>query len=478
MMRLSQAAQALDARFTGSDVEFTAVSSDSRAVRRGDLFVALKGERFDGHAFVAQAAAAGAAAALVENTGLRSEDRGLSEQLPLLIVDDTLKALGKLAQYWRRRFDIPLVALTGSNGKTTVKEMLAAILREACKASQSSTLAPQSCVLATRGNLNNHIGVPLTLLELRRGHRYAVIEMGMNHPGELSYITRLAEPDVALINNAGVAHLENLGTVEAVARAKGEIFEGLKADGVAVINADERYAPLWRELAVNKQQIDFALETRAAVTATYKMRQLDSEIVLNTPLGAARAVVPAPGLHNVRNALAASAAATALAVPTATVAAGLARFSGVKGRLQRKACVRGAALIDDTYNANPDSVRAAIAVLAQVPGKKLLVLGDMAELGTQAPALHARIGAYARESGIERLFTLGELSAHSAQAFGAGARHFTRIEDLLTEIENALAPGVTVLVKGSRFMQMERVVRSFEVKSEESSLATGGCECC
>jgi UDP-N-acetylmuramoyl-tripeptide--D-alanyl-D-alanine ligase len=462
MMRVSQAAQALGARFTGSDVEFTAVSSDSRAVRRGDLFVALKGERFDGHAFVAQAAAAGATAALVEKAGLRIEDRGLSEQLPLLVVDDTLEALGKLALYWRRRFDMPLVALTGSNGKTTVKEMLASILREACKASQSSIPDPQSCVLATRGNLNNHIGVPLTLLELRREHRYAVIEMGMNHSGELSYITRLAEPTVALIINTGVAHLEHLGTAEAIARAKGEIFEGLKADGVAVINADERYAPLWRELASGKKQIDFALETAAAVTATYKMRQLDSEIVINTPLGAARAVVPAPGLHNVKNALAASAAATALAVPTPTVAAGLARFPGVKGRLQRKACVHGATLIDDTYNANPDSVRAAIAVLAQAPGAKLLVLGDMGELGTQAPALHAQIGAYARESGIERLFTLGELSAHAVPAFGAGARHFTRIEDLLAEIENALAPGVTVLVKGSRFMRMERVVKSFE----------------
>jgi len=452
MMSVSQAAQALGARFTGGDVEFSVVSSDSRAIRRGDLFVALKGERFDGHAFIAEAAAAGAAAALVERAAGDSK-------LPQILVDDTTRALGRLGNYWRRQFKSPLVALTGSNGKTTVKEMLAAILR---------AVAGDDAVLATHGNLNNHIGVPLTLLELRREHRYAVIEMGMNHTGELAYITRLAEPDVALINNAGAAHLENFGSTEAIARAKGEIFEGLNTDGIAVINADERYAPLWRELAAGRKRIEFALETKATVTATYRVRQLDSEIVLKTPLGEARAVVPAPGLHNVKNALAASAAATALAVPAATVAAGIARFGGIKGRLQRKGCLHGATLIDDTYNANPDSVRAAIAVLAQAPGKKLLVLGDMGELGPSAPGLHAQIGAFARESGIDRLFTLGELSAHAAPAFGAGARHFTRIEDLLAEIENALAPDATLLVKGSRFMQMERVVKSFEIKNEES----------
>jgi len=470
MMRLSQAAQALEVPFAGRDVEFTAVSIDSRAIRHGDLFVALKGERFDGHAFVAQAAAAGASAAMVEKAGSRIEDRGSGGQIPLLVVDDTLQALGSLAWYWRRQFDIPLVALTGSNGKTTVKEMLASILREACKAFQSPVLDPQSCVLATRGNLNNHIGVPLTLLELRREHRYAVIEMGMNHAGEISYITRLAEPDVALINNAGLAHIEFLGSTAAIARAKGEIFEGLKADGVAVINADERYASLWRELAAGRKQLEFGLEARAAVSESYRIHGLDSEIVLKTPLGGASAVVRAPGLHNVRNALAASAAATALRVPVATVAAGLARFPGVKSRLQRKSCLHGATLIDDSYNANPDSMRAAIAVLARMTGTKLLVLGDMGELGTQSAALHAEAGAFARESGIDRLFTLGELSAPASQAFGANARHFRRIEDLLAEIENMLAPGVTVLVKGSRFMRMERVVKSFEVKSEESGV--------
>jgi len=467
MMRVSQAAHALGARFTGGDLEFTAVNTDSRSIRRGDLFVALKGERFDGHTFVAQAAAAGAAAVLVA---------GESDiKLPQIVVEDTTQALGRLANYWRGQFDIPLVALTGSNGKTTVKEMLAAILREACRTSKAPAPDPQSCVLATRGNLNNHIGVPLTLLELRRPHRYAVVEMGMNHAGELSYITQLAEPDVALINNAGVAHIENLGSAEAIARAKGEIFEGLKAGGVAIFGADERHAPLWRELAAGKKQLDFALDAPAAVTATCKIRRRDSEIVLKTPLGEARAVVPVPGLHNVRNALAASAAAIALAVPVATVAAGLARFGGVNGRLQYKFAARGALLIDDTYNANPESVQAAIAVLAQVSGRKLLVLGDMGELGTDAAVMHAQVGAYARQSGIDRLLTLGELSAHAAQSFGAGARHFTRIEELLGEIENLLAPDVTLLVKGSRFMRMERVVDAFaadrDARSEKSARA-------
>ncbi len=454
MMRVSQAAQALGARYTGADAEFTAVCTDSRALKGGELFVALKGDRYDAHAFLADVAAAGAAAVLVE--------RACDIDVPQIVVDDTTRALGRLANYWRRQFDIPLVAVTGSSGKTTVKEMLAAILREAVRTAPR-TGDPDTCVLSTRGNLNNHIGVPLTLLELRSAHRYAVIEMGMNHAGEISYITRMAEPDVALINNAGVAHMENFDSGEGIARAKGEIFEGLKSGGTAVLNADDPYASLWRELARPHRQLDFALETPAAVTATYRLRELDSDIVLNTPLGTAGAVVPAPGLHNVRNALAASAAASALAVSAATVAAGLAQYGGVKGRLQRKSGRQGATLIDDTYNANPDSMRAAIAVLARISGKKLLVLGDMGELGADAAAMHAQIGEFARAAGIERLFTLGELSAHTTQAFGAGARHFARIEELLAEVGKVLAADMTVLIKGSRFMQMERVVKHFEL---------------
>lgn len=470
MMGIAEVARALEAGMRGSNVAFDGVNTDSRAIRRGDLFVALRGERFDGHRFVPQAAAAGAAAAMVEDSVSGIQDLAL--KLPLIVVKDTRLALGRLGAYWRSKFTMPLVGLTGSSGKTTVKEMLALILREAAGA-ESRIPDPGSCVLATRGNLNNDIGVPLMLLELRPEHRYAVIEMGMNHPGEIRYLAQLAAPDVALVNNAGRAHLEHLGSEEAIARAKGEIFEGLATGGVAVINADERFAPLWRELAAGRKQLEFGIETQAAVTATYRLRYLESEIVVKTPRGEAATTLRAGGLHNVKNALAASAAAAALEVAPRLIAAGLARFAGVKGRLQKKTCLHGATLIDDTYNANPESVRAAIAVLAQAPGKKLLVLGDMGELGPGAPALHAEAGAYAREAGIDRLFTLGDLSVRAAQAFGNGARHFSRIEELLAEIENLLAPGVTMLVKGSRFMQMERVVRSFELTADTQSAEHG-----
>jgi UDP-N-acetylmuramoyl-tripeptide--D-alanyl-D-alanine ligase len=462
MMRLSEAARAIPAELRGEDRVFEAVSTDTRTLAPRTLFVALKGERFDGRDFLGEAAAKHAAGALVQKAGSRIEDRGLSDRLPLLVVEDTKKSLGTLAAYWRKKFSLPLVALTGSNGKTTVKEMLASILREAC--------AAQSSVLATRGNLNNDIGVPLTLLELRPGHRYAVVEMGMSHAGEIRYLTRLAAPDVALINNAGPAHLEFFGSLEAIARAKGEIFEGLQPGGTAVINADDRHAGLWRALAGDRRIVEFGIERPAAVTARYALRYLESEIVVRTPLGEAQAVLKAPGLHNVRNALAASAAATALEVPAPAIARGLAGYSGIKGRLQRRAALHGATLLDDTYNANPESVRAAVAVLAQAPGARLLVLGDMGELGAGGAQMHADIGTLARASGIERLLALGELAAHAARAFGAGGRPFTRIEDLLAELESALASDVTVLVKGSRFMQMERVVKALA--------APGGRACC
>lgn len=467
LMRLSEAARAIPAELRGEDRAFDAVSTDTRALVPQALFVALKGERFDGHDFVARAADAGAAAAMVEDSGFRIQDSAKS--LPLLLVKNTRLALGTLSAYWRNKFSMPLVALTGSNGKTTVKEMLASILREAVLA-ESRIQNPESCVLATRGNLNNDIGVPLTLLELGPGHRYAVVEMGMNHAGEIRYLTRLAAPDVALVNNAGPAHFEFFGSVEAIARAKGEIFEGLQPGGTAVINADDRHAGLWRSLAGDRRVVEFGLSHPATVSARYALRYLESEIVVRTPHGEAQAVLRAPGLHNVRNALAASAAATALEVPAPAIARGLAGYAGIRGRLQKKAALHGATLIDDTYNANPESVRAAVAVLAQAPGRRLLVLGDMGELGAGTAQMHAEVGRFARESGVERLLTLGEHAAHAAHAFGAGGRHFTRIEDLLVEVENALTPDVVVLVKGSRFMQMERVVQSFELRVPNSDL--------
>lgn len=485
MMLLSQAAQALNGRMVGEDVRFAAVSSDSRKLTQGDLFVALRGENFDGYEFIAQAAQAGAAASMVnadsykEHPSVLSPDGTTSHltspaknagqvigyQFSVLVVEDTRLALGQLAAYWRRQFDIPLVAITGSNGKTTVKEMLACILNEAAGRSDA--------VLATKGNLNNDIGMPLTLLRLNSAHRYAVIEMGMNHLGEIDYLTRIAEPDVALINNASGAHLEGLGSVKAVAQAKGEIFAGLKPHGTAVINADDGYAPLWRELAGVNQLLEFGLNPNADVCGTWHPNGYGLHLEVAAPQGKFVVDLQVPGMHNARNALAATAAAIALNVPLEKIAAGLERFSGVAGRLQRKAARHGAALIDDTYNANPASLRAAISVLAQAGGKRVLVLGDMGELGGDAAVFHAEIGSEARRAGIEKLYALGTLSHYAVSEFGSGARHFERIEDLQNALEKELDQNTTVLVKGSRFMKMERVVNHFEAGAANESPIRG-----
>ena len=464
MMHLAQAAQVLGGKLVAQgivqDVKFSAVSSDSRAIAQGDLFVALHGENFDGSTFVASAAQSGAVAALV-NTSSYEQRQARSDTssslshaqpaIPLLLVEDTRLALGRLAAHWRAQFKTPLVAITGSNGKTTVKEMLASILRAATGSADT--------VLATVGNLNNDIGMPLTLLKLRQQHRYAVIEMGMNHPGEIDYLTRLTQPDVAVINNASGAHLAGLGTVEAVAHAKGEIFGGLSPQGVAVINADDTHAPLWRELAHGHALIEFGLERKVAVYAQWQVRGYGAHITVMTPQGEFDTDLQVPGVHNVRNALAATAAACALHIAPSTIAAGLRAFTGVAGRLQRKAALRGAVLIDDTYNANPASLRSALKVLVQSAGKKILVLGDMGELGSEAVRLHGEIGAEARRMGVDEMLALGELSAHAVHEFGKGAHHFERIEDLLATLDKNLDAHSTVLVKGSRFMRMERVVQ-------------------
>jgi len=450
MMLLSQAAQALGAKLIGPDVHFDAVSTDSRTIALGDLFIALQGERFDGSAFVAGALQSGAVAAMVNADKAEELSKLLGADCSLLAVADTRLALGKLAAHWRTQFNIPIAAVTGSNGKTTVKEMLASIL--------SVAAGNTDAVLATKGNLNNDIGMPLTLLKLRGHHRYAVIEMGMNHPGEIDYLTRIARPDVAIINNASGAHLAGLGTVEAVAHAKGEIFAGLSENGIAIINADDDFAPLWRELAGQRGSIQFGLECAVAVHAQWEVRGYGARIEVDTPQGSFSANLQVPGAHNVRNALAATAAAVALHIPLSDIVSGLEKFSGVAGRLQRKPALHGAMLIDDTYNANPASLRSAIRVLAQAEGKKILVLGDMGELGSDAAQLHGEIGAEARDMGVDELFALGELSKHAVREFGAGAQHFADTENLCATLQDEMAPGVTVLVKGSRFMKMERVV--------------------
>jgi len=448
MMTLREAAAAMSGELRGADGRLEGVSTDTRTLASGDLFFALKGERFDAAAFVTEAFERKAAGVVLARDAVRAEfDAGA-----LIVVDDARAALGRLAASWRARFTLPLVGLTGSNGKTTVKEMIAAILQQACSD------APQ--VLATEGNLNNDIGLPLTLLRLRAGHRYAVVEMGMNHAGEIRYLTGLARPDVALITNAGWAHVGLLGSTDAIARAKGEIFEGLARDGIAVINADDKYAREWRALNAGRRVIAFGLDAPAEVTGRYAGHALDSEIVLETPAGKADFTLPVPGEHNVRNALAAAAVGIALDLPVAVIARGLAAYKGTKGRLQRYAGANGATLIDDTYNANPDSALAAIAVLAAMPGKRILVLGDMGELGDRGGELHVEVGRAAREAGIDQLMTLGELSRLSAAEFGPHARHFDRIEDLLAALAPWLDAASCVLVKGSRFMQMERVVQA------------------
>lgn len=443
MMRLSEAARATRGRVIGEDVGFDAVSTDSRAIHAGDLFVALRGERFDGHDFAADCLQRGAVAAM-------GDERWAAGQAgPLLSVADTRLALGDLAAYWRAKFALPLAAVTGSNGKTTVKEMLATILRA------NST---EDAVLATQGNFNNDIGLPLTLFKLHAEHRYAVIEMGMNHPGEISYLTRIAKPTVALINNALPAHLEGLGSVEAVAHAKGEIFEGLAADGIAIINADDDFASLWKQLAAPRRMLTFGLEHAADVSADYRLQADGSEMTLKTPHGEIALRLPVPGVHNVRNALAASAAATAMGVPLQAIASGLQQYGGVKGRLQRKIGLNGCTVIDDTYNANPASMRAAIDVLAACPGKRVLVLGDMGELGDTAAEMHREIGRYAKVAQLDQLLLLGDLSRETAAGFGAGAQHFETPAALSEVLAKQLTTDTTVLVKGSRFMRMERVV--------------------
>jgi len=446
-MNLAQAATVLGGELRGSDVRFLNVCTDSRTLQSGDLFVALRGERYDGHDFVAKAAAAGAVAALIDR------EHQQAAPLPVAAVDDTTVALGALAAHWRRQFNIPMIAVAGSNGKTTVKEMIAACLR---------AHYGDEAVLATRGNLNNHIGLPLTLLTLRAAHRVGVVEVGMNHPGETAELANIAMPTIAVINNAQREHQEFMRSVADVADEHACLVAALPADGIAVLNADDVHAAVWRTAAGNRAVRDFGFNAKAAVSASCELQPASAHLAVRTPESQAAFDLPLAGDHNARNALAAIAAATAAGATLDSCIRALTGFSAVKGRLQIKRSRQGALLIDDTYNANPDSVRAAIDVLARAPGRKLLVLGDMGEVGTQGTEFHLEIGAYARDRGINALYAMGELAIHAVRAFGDGARHYVAIEALLVDVGAALGPQVSILVKGSRFMQMERVVRSFE----------------
>ncbi|MFL6671874.1 MAG: UDP-N-acetylmuramoyl-tripeptide--D-alanyl-D-alanine ligase [Massilia sp.] len=462
------------------DAAFDSVSTDSRSVLPGALFVALRGETFDAHKFLDQVAAKGAAAVVVEEL-----PQGWA--LPALVVPDTLVALGQLANAWRRQFAIPVIGVTGSNGKTTVKEMIASILAAEFGADQR---------LATQGNLNNEIGVPLTLVRLEATHRAAVVELGMNHPGEIGRLAAIAAPTVGLVNNAQREHQEFMHTVEAVARENGSVLAALPPDGVAVYPGDDEYTGLWRAMA-RCESLTFGLTDDCDVRATYTPTGFGSDMTVTTsfPASAAARREPMPssqerdvsmdsrghgndgqgevaattqaqftvrlaaaGEHNVRNALAAIACALAAGIGQDAIVRGLESFAPVGGRLQRKQALCGATVIDDTYNANPDSVRAAIDVLAQYPQPRILVLGDMGEVGTQGQQFHEEIGAWAKSRGIETVLATGELARHLASS---GAQHFEQFDELLAALDTKLGTksDATVLVKGSRFMKMERVVQ-------------------
>ena len=451
MMDLAETARAVDGEPHGQ-ARYCGVTTDSRAVGAGELFVALRGERFDGNEYVEEAFRRGAAAALTS--------RLVAPGMPLaqVVVGDTRVALGRLAAHWRERFEGPLVALTGSNGKTTVKEMIASILAAHC--------GERAAVLATEGNLNNDIGMPVTLLKLRATHRFAVIEMGMNHAGEIDYLTRIARPAVALVNNAQRAHVGILGSVEAIARAKGEIYAGLGTAGTAVVNEDDAFAGYWKDLNAGRRVVTFGFAEGAQVRALSSGPQLK----VATPRGEFTVALQVRGEHNARNALAACAAAEALDVPLAAMKAGLAGFAGVPGRQQRRRGAGGSVVIDDSYNANPESMKAAVLVLAQEHGRKVLVMGDMGELGPDAAAMHAEVGGFAREAGIDALLAIGEASRHAVQAFGKGAAHFDEIEALTKAAQREAAAGAAILVKGSRFMRMERVADALAGKGDGHAL--------
>ncbi|MBK9654604.1 MAG: UDP-N-acetylmuramoyl-tripeptide--D-alanyl-D-alanine ligase [Rhodanobacteraceae bacterium] len=432
----SQVAAWCGGRLIGADALLVGVGQDSRTLQPGALFVALRGEHGDGHDYVA---------AVVGRAGAALVERELPLALPQIVVADALAALQKLARAWLDTLDARRVALTGSNGKTTTKALTAAILTQIAHTH------------ATPGNFNNEIGVPLTLLALRADHRYAVIEMGCGKPGDIDELAAIAPPHVALVTNVAAAHLERLGSEEGVARAKAGIYRGLLDGGIAVINADDAFAHYFREQAGAHRVIDFAIDGPAAVRAEKIEIGLKSGFRLATPAGSVAIELPLPGRHNIMNALAASSLALAVGTPLDAIAAGLAQAAAVGGR-QHRLAVRGGVIYDDSYNANPGSLSAAIETLALEPSPRWLVLGDMAELGPQASTLHALCGALARARGIERLYAVGPLSLAAADAFGDGAQHYARVETLIDELQSQWRPGTTALVKGSRSARMERVV--------------------
>ncbi|BAW79592.1 UDP-N-acetylmuramoylalanyl-D-glutamyl-2,6-diaminopimelate/D-alanyl-D-alanyl ligase [Candidatus Nitrosoglobus terrae] len=440
-MRIGEFAQAVQGRLQGQDAIVHGITTDTRSAIEiaGTLFIALKGKRFDGHAFITQAREQGAAAVLLEQT--------INDPLPQIEVRNTRIALGQLGSYWRQRFECPVVAVTGSNGKTTVKEMIAAMLNRA------------GPTLVTQGNLNNDIGVPLTLLKLDTAHHFAVIEMGANRLGEIGYLSRLACPQVAVITNAGPAHLDGFRDLSGVAQAKGEIFQGIYPEGVAVLNRDDPNFAYWRSLVSKSSVMDFGLTPSGEITADNVVIGTEgSHFSLITPIGRTDVQLPLLGRHNILNALAATAAAITLGLNLDQISMALASLVPVSGRLQFRRGINGMRILDDTYNANPASLKAALELLNQFSGERFLVLGDFAELGAESATLHRTMGRQARAAGVSRLYTLGHLSICAAEAFGNRALHFTEQQQLLAALQKEQPADVTLLIKGSRCMHMEQIV--------------------
>ncbi len=444
-MRLSEIATSINSNLVANEQSLQGVSIDSRTTNPGDLYVAITGDNFNGHDFIDSAISKGALAAVTE--------KKLKLEIPTLTVDDSRQALADIAYHWRKEFSYPLVAITGSNGKTTVKEMI------------SSIFSQQGNVLATLGNLNNEIGVPLTLLQLTSEYKHAVVEMGANHIGEIAFLSKLAVPDVAVITNVAEAHLGEFGSIDNIAQAKSEIFSGLSKSGVAVLNANDHYFSFWKQKCGVKN-ISFGVNNENAdVFALVNKISPNNEIHIQTPLGEFDVKLQLLGLHNIDNALAATAAAIACDIPLYSIAKGLEKINTIAGRLEIKNGIYGCRIIDDTYNANPTSLKAAISVLKGFPGKHFCALGDMGELGSNAVALHGKSGELLKKAGIDKLFTIGELANEASKKFGKHAINFTEFDSMSASIRDDLDCNSTLLIKGSRSMHMEKLVNKL-IKDE------------
>ncbi len=443
-LSLSEIAAITGGQLIGDDLQVNAVSTDTRSLVEGALFVALVGDTFDPHELIDKGQAKGASAVLVQHE--------VKVPCAQIIVKDTYQALQQIAAAWRDRLSIPVVGITGSNGKTSVKELT------------KSILATQGKVLATLGNLNNHIGVPLTLLSITEEHDYAVVEMGANHAGEIASLAKLAQPNIGVVTNIGPAHLEGFGSIDGVARAKAEMYANLNASGVAIVNADDAYCDTWGEEIGDRMKISFGMEKVADITG----KQIAGGLVeISTPMGEVRVKPQVSGMHAVLNTLAATAVGLAIGIDLEDIKSGIENTQAVKGRLVRVMGLAGSTVLDDTYNANPASLAAALDVQSQESGEHWLVLGDMGELGNESEFMHTKAGEIAKQFGVQRLFAYGEQTKHSVKSFGAGAKHFTSHADIISVLQEELTKEICVLVKGSRSMQLEKVVAG--IKSTQAS---------